>query len=346
MRRLLILLLILPVLILQVSAMEFSPPDAPDGALEYMPQDTESFGEGLLYVIQAGLNALYPSLTEGVKTCFSMLAAVILISFLRNFTSGIHHVVRLTGTLIISLLLIQPTNAMIQLGTRTVTELSEYGKLLMPVLTGALAAQGGGTSSAGLYAGTMLFNTILTTAISKLLIPLLYIFLCLSIASAAIGEGVLKEMQKFIKWLKTWCLKIILYAFTGYMSITKVVGGSADAAAIKAAKLVLSGTVPVVGGIISDASETILVSAGVMKNAAGVYGLLAILAVFVSPFLHIGAQYLLLKITAAVCSLFADKDTVSIVKDFSSAMGFLLAMTGSVCLILLVSAVCFMMGVS
>ena len=116
-------------------------------------------------------------------------------------------------------------------------------------------------------------------------------------------------------------------------------------AAIKAAKLTISGAVPVVGNIISDASETILVSAGVMRNAVGIYGLLAILAMWIGPFLLTGCQYLLLKMTTAVCGVFGEKKTVTLIKDFTWIMGFLLAMTGTVCLLLLVSIVCFMKGV-
>ena len=103
--------------------------------------------------------------------------------------------------------------------------------------------------------------------------------------------------------------------------------------------------VPVVGGILADASESVLVGAGVMKNVAGVYGLLAILAVCIGPFLKIGVQYLLLKLTAAVCSVFDVKQCGKLVQDFSGVMGFLLGMTGSVCLLMLISIVCFLKGV-
>ena len=98
--------------------------------------------------------------------------------------------------------------------------------------------------------------------------------------------------------------------------------------------------------IISDASEAVLVSAGIMKNAAGVYGLLAILAIWIGPFVQIGVQYLLLKLTAGICEMFGTKKMVGLMKNFSTAMGLTLAMTGTVCLILVISTICFMKGVS
>ena len=174
--------------------------------------------------------------------------------------------------------------------------------------------------------------------------PALYIYLCLSVAGCATENETVKTAQGFVKWLITWSLKWVLYIFTGYISITGVVSGTVDASALKAAKITLTGVVPVVGNILSDATETILISAGVMKNAAGVYGIFAILALCVSPFVKIGVQYILLKLTGAACSVFGYKPAGSLIKDFSAAMGLVLAMTGTVCVLLLVSLVCYMRG--
>ena len=137
----------------------------------------------------------------------------------------------------------------------------------------------------------------------------------------------------------------MLYIFTGYISITGVVGGVTDAAVLKATKLTISGMIPVVGNILSDASEAVLVSAGLMKNAAGIYGLLTIIALWIGPFLQIGVQYLMLNITSGICEIFGTKQMTEIIKDFSSAMGLLLAMTGAVCMIFVISTICFMKGV-
>ena len=128
------------------------------------------------------------------------------------------------------------------------------------------------------------------------------------------------------------------------MSITGVISGSVDASAIKAAKLTLSGVVPVVGGILSDASETILVSAGIMKNSVGVYGLMALCAILIGPFLRIGVQYLLLKAIGLVSGIVATKESSQLINDVTGGMGFILAMTGTSCLLLMIAIVCFMKG--
>ena len=214
---------------------------------------------------------------------------------------------------------------------------------MLPVMTSAMAAQGGVTAAKALNAGTAVFTALLSTVISKFVVPMVYLFLALSVAN-----GVCKNLDKlrdFVKWLISWCLKGVLMGFSAYMGITGVLSGSVDAAALKATKLAIGGMVPVVGGMLSDASETVLVSAGLVKNAAGVYGLLAVLAVWIGPFFHMGAQYLVWKGATALCGLFAPKDLTGVVSDFSTAMGLLLAMLGTVCLFWLVSTVCFLKGV-
>ncbi len=341
-----ILIIAIMLLPLPVQAMDIEAPLAPNLTDEYMPDNTESFAEGVWYILKTAIKDILPEIYETAGLCLSVFAVMMLTSLLDNFSGVSGKVLHLASAVLIGLILINPAHALIQLGTEVINQMTEYGNLLIPVLTGALAAQGGVSSSTALYAITAFFGSVFTTMITKITIPMLYIYFCLCLVNGAIGDQIIKNLQNFMKWLITWALKILLYAFTGFIGITGVVSGSADASSVKALKLTISGMVPLVGGIISDASETILISAGVMKSAAGVYGLLAILAIFIGPFLKIGAQYLLLKLTATLCSVFVEKRESDLLNDFSGGMGMLLAMTGTVCLFLLIAVVCFMKGVS
>ena len=346
MKKLILLYLLISMVCIPVSAMEFSPPSAPDTAERYMPESSSSFVKDLWYIIKSAIAEFNPHIANAASVCVTIIVIVMLISILQNLSGLSVKAVNMAGIIAIGAALLSPSGSLIRLGVETVETISEYGKLLTPVMTAALAAEGGTASSTALYTGTVLFNSIITVAITQLLIPILYAYIALSIAKAALNEDVLKNLHEFIRWLITWTLKISIYLFTGYMGITGVISGSVDTAAVKAAKLALSGSIPVVGNIISDASETILVSAGIMKNATGTYGMLAILATWIGPFLQIGIQYLTLKITAAVCGVFGCKQAVSLVDSFGVAMGFLVAMTGTICLLLLISTVCFMKGLS
>lgn len=344
MRRLLMMLMLLLVLIIPVSALDLVAPDVPSDVQELMPAETESFAEGLWTIICFAIERFAPELASAAGCCLALLAVVMLASLFNAMPGSSKRVIRFVSTLAVSAILLGQANAMINLCSATVQQISDYGKLLLPVMTTALAAQGGGTGATALYAGTVVFDTALSSIIGNLLVPLVYVYLALSVANSATGEDFLKKIRDFVKWLMTWGLKTVLYIFTGYMGITGVITGTADAAAVKAAKLTISGVVPVVGGILSDASEAVVVSAGVVKNAAGIYGLLATAAIWITPFLQIGTQYLLLKLTAVLCGVFGVKETSDLIEDFSGAMGILLAMTGTVSFLILISTICFMKG--
>ena len=245
-----------------VRAGEFTAPEVPEAGKYLMPEQTDP--GGLTDMLRKALGQLEPDLQEAGRVCVSVTAAVLLVSVLESFGGPAAWAAELGGSAAIGAVLLRSSNALIRLGAETVTEISEYGKLLLPVMTGALAAQGGVTASTALFTGTAAFSAILSSLIAGALVPMIYLFLALATANSALGEPVLKQLRDLVKSGATWTLKVMLTVYTTYLGITGVVSGTTDAAALKAAKMTVSSVVPVVGGILSDASEAILVSAGLM----------------------------------------------------------------------------------
>lgn len=346
MKRLLMLIMIIGFLIIPVSAAEFSKPAPPESVEKYMPNESVSFGKDLWHIFRSVLSDVAPEISGAMNICASVIVVQLLIAIVSSFSGVANKSVNIVAVVTVSALLIAPSRALITVGNETITSISEYNKVLYPVMTAALVSQGGTSTAATLYAGTVTLDTLLTIIISKVITPMLYAYIALGIASVATEESFLKQILSFIKWLMTWMLKIIIYVFTGYMTISGVISGTVDASALKATKIAISGTVPVIGNIISDASETVLIGAGILKNSVGVYGALVIIAIWIRPFLRVGIQYILLKITAGISSLCGNTKTVSVVEHISSALGFVLAMTGTACVLQLVSIVCYIKGMS
>lgn len=339
-----ILLILALYLAVPVHAEDISAPPAPDSAQEFMPYEDASFPDGLRHILKTGIQAATPAFYEALGLCAKALAVVLCLSFVRTLGVGAGRTLQLGATVLIGLLLLGTTNTFLQSAMQTVEQLSAYGKLLLPAMTAALAAQGGGGSATALYSGTAVFDALLSTAMEKLLMPLVYVFLALALLSAVTGLDALEQIKKTLYGGITKGLRTCLYIFTGYLTVTGVVGGSADQMQLKAAKLTISGMVPVVGSIMADASETILVSAGLVKSAVGIYGLLAILATALTPSLTVAIRYVLLKATASAARVLGGKEDAGLIGDFGAAMGLLLAMTASESLLLLISTVCFMKG--
>lgn len=345
MRRIAILLFLLWCIMLPANALEIQAPEVPDSGKLWMPENSESFADGLRELFDRGMEQLVPELRTASQISAKLLGIVLLASVARSVTGSVKTVCTLVEMVAISAALLGQTGALLTLGMDTVREITDYGKLLLPVMTAAVAAQGGMTSAAALYTGTAVFNAVLSSVIASVIMPVIRLYLVVVMVGAVTGEDYLKRIADFLKSSSAWIMKTLMMVFTTYLGITGVVSGTTDAAALKAAKVTISTVVPVVGSILSDASEAVLVGAGLIRNAAGIYGILAVLAVFLGPFLRLLAHYLVLKLTGLVCAIFAGKQTTMLMDGFSTAMGFLLAVTGGCCMMVLVSTVCFMRSV-
>ncbi len=324
--------------------MDFSAPEAPNTAQEFLPEAADSFGEGLWNVLRMSAKVLAPSLSEAVGACLKVFAAVLLVSLVGQMATGLSaRALKLAGAAAIGALLLEPTASLLELGVETARELRDYGQLLLPVLAGATAARGGVTAGSALYVGTAVFDGVLSWAATALLVPMVRGHVAFALANAALDEKLLGRFRDMLAKIMEWILKGTLYVFTTYMAVTGVVSGAADATAAKAAKLAISAGIPVVGGILSDAADAVLLSAGTLASGAGIWGILTILAIALSPALKLGCQYLLLKLTAALCAALGEES--GLVSDFATALGMLLALVGTQTVLLLISAVCFLQGV-
>jgi len=237
--------------------------------------------------------------------------------------------VELGGALGVAAVAVNDLRGFIGLGTETLHSLSDFSKALLPTMAAAAAAGGAVTSGAAKYAATALFFDVLLTLADKLVMPLIYGFLALVIARAALGNGMLSGGASLLKWGAGSLITLLMLAFTLYLSITGVISGTADAAAAKLTKTAISTALPVVGSILSDAAGTLLAGAGILRNAVGIFGMLAVLCVCLTPFLRLGVQYLAYKAAAALSGLVAGKRLQELISGIGSAFAMIMGLVGA-----------------
>lgn len=224
------------------------------------------------------------------------------------------------------------------LGASTIEDLSVFSRALLPTLAAATAASGSVTTATVQQVTTVFLVDVLVSLIRGLLVPLVYVYVGVLAASAALAESRLGVLAEGLKKAVTWCLTTALVLFTVYLSVSRVVTGSVDAASVKVARAAISGVVPVVGGIISDAAETVLAGAGMLKNTVGVFGMLGDSGQPAAyPFLQLGVQYLLYKLTAFAAGAVGAPGLHKLIDGLGGAFGLILGMTGSCALLLLIS---------
>ncbi|MBM6663848.1 stage III sporulation protein AE [Flavonifractor plautii] len=230
-------------------------------------------------------------------------------------------------------------NSLIGMGREAIEHMDSFSKLLLPAVTAAASAAGSPGGAVARQLATMLFSDLLITLINRVLLPLVYTYIAACVAWAAVGNDGLKRMAATLKWAVTTVLTGTLILFVTYLTISGVIAGTTDALTVKAAKFTMSSMVPVVGGILSDAAETVLAGAGVLKNTVGVFGMLVVIGICLVPFLQLGFHYLTYKVSSALSAALSGSRVASLIDQIGGAFGLILGMTGACALLLLISMI-------
>lgn len=311
---------------------------------DFSPLEQADFFQGLLAVFEDAAYMSKGLSGQALHAALRLLAILILCKLSGTIYEN-KRIAAMTGALAIITCCASNLRAMIGLGQSTMEEISNFLMLLLPVMMSAATAAGSVTGAGSNYVITSSFSSILIHLCKGLLIPLVYTYLALALADCVLQQDQLKRIRELLGQVIAWGLKGLVYLFIGCLTICGVVSSNADTAALKAAKFAISGVVPVVGGMISDTAATLLSGAQLIKNAVGTFGMLAVISIFVLPFIQMGISYLSFRVISALGSIF-QSDHLALLDALSAAMGYMLAMTASGTLISLISCIGFLKAVS
>jgi len=311
----------------------------------YLPEDTRSvladgsigigtsFEAGLSHIGQFALSQLGRIFQEATRSAALVMVIALLVGLAGSVyaSSGgdIPDFVPLVGVLAVASVAVGSSGAFIGFGMRTLEQLSNFSSALLPSMAAAGTASGAITSATVKYAGTVLFLDLLMTVTVRVIMPLIYSFIAASIGAAAMDSEGLRGAANLLKWVTGVLITTIMISFVGYLTVTGVVSGSADALTTRVARTTISAVLPVVGGIVSDAAETVLAGATLVRNGIGVVGLLSVLAICLIPILQLGAHYLMFKAVAGLSGNLTDKRIGEMIGSLGTAFGMVMGLTGA-----------------
>ena len=248
----------------------------------------------------------------------------------------------LTGALTIAMLGMTHICACIPEGIRITEALCTFTAQVLPTICAAAAAAGAVSSVGAKYLVASAALDLFGTAATGVLLPFLYLYAAAAVSGCVFQNDVLQSVGALLKRLMRLLLISTAIGFTAFLTMTGALNGAADAAAAKAAKAVVSTALPVVGGILSDAAESIAAGAGMLCSAAGIIGILCAAAVCVLPYLSFGIHYLLYQIVSEFSASISGKRVSGLLRCFSDIYGMLLGIVGTLSLIVFASIVSFM----
>lgn len=313
-----------------------------EGYLSWEELTEGDFASGVAGVLSAagtqGGTALREALRSGVLL-FTVALLGGLAESLRAERSVGGDAVRFATVVGVTVLAVGDVHSMMGLGRETLEQMNTFSLTLLPAMTAATAAAGAPMSAVAHQGATLLFFELLMTLVRGVILPLILAYTAMLTAHAALGNEGLKRLAGMLKWGANGLLTLLVSGFVLYLNVTGAVAGNADALTQKAAKTALSGMVPVVGGILSDAAETVVAGAGVVKGSVGVAGLLAVLCICLMPFLRLGLHYVVYKLTAALVSPLSCGTAAGLIDAIGSAFAPMMGAVAGGGLILYISVI-------
>ncbi len=311
---------------------------APDVALD----ESIDLQKGLEDLLDTGAGQVKGILRTALKSGVLVLVIVLFCALAEGASQPggkVFQAAPLVGVLAVCAVSVGDVHSLIGLGRKAIDAMASFAVVLLPTMTAAAAAAGAPAGAAARQMATVLFSDVLIQLISKVLIPLTYLYIAASAVFAAMGNAGIQRLAKTLKGVVVGVLTTVLVASVGYLSLSGAIAGTADAVSVKTAKMAISGMVPVVGGVLSDAAETVLAGAGVLRGTIGAFGTLVILSVCLTPFLQMGIHYLVYKLSATLSATVSQSNVVTLIDNIGGAFALVLGMTASCAMLLLFSVI-------
>ncbi len=179
------------------------------------------------------------------------------------------------------------------------TQVGRFITSFVPVYTGVVAASGKPLSAFAYQSILLTVIQVISYLSSHILIPLICIYLALSISGAATHRIRVGGIANAIRSAVVWCLGLFLTVFVSLLTIKSFVAGATDSVTFRAGKFLVGSLVPIVGSAVSEAMTVVQGSLGVIRTSVGTFGILIIVMTFLPAIITLFFMNMALKISKA-----------------------------------------------
>ncbi len=241
-------------------------------------------------IVSEILNIASNNSSSPLKGLITIVALILLCSILSAYkntlSNDVSTVINIVSALCVTSAVAMPAIQVIK-SAGTVIEVSSNLMLAyIPIMTVIMSASGHAVSGASYYTMMIAAGEGVGQLSSKIIVPLLNMFLGISITSSVSPDinlsGFTSIISKIIKWLLGFAMTI----FTSLLTFKQLITTSLDTVSTRAVRFTLSSFIPIVGSALSDAYKTVQGSIGLLKTGAGVFVILSVAIVFLPVILQ------------------------------------------------------------
>ncbi len=234
-----------------------------------------------------------------------LLAMGIFLAVLKNLQSsfgrdGVARTAELAAAAYLTAIALETFTSAAEYARGAVADLNLIMDSVAPVTLSLMFSGGMAASGAAMHPVIYLMCGIMSKAVGGLVIPLSLVSLALYILDSAASGISVAGLADLCQRVNRGFLSFVMVIFTGVLSVTKFAAASFDSVAARGLKFAVSSAVPLVGGSIAEAMDTVAGGSILLKNTVGAAGVAVIIGVALLPVVKIGALSLVYRAGGAL----------------------------------------------
>lgn len=225
---------------------------------------------------------------------------------------------------------IQSFATAIKVGVDSIDNMVTFMHALLPTIIILLTSMGALVSAALFQPLITLTVSMLSTFVKNIILPLIFFGAILNLVNYISEKIQISKLAGLIKQISIVLLGFVFTIFLGVMAIQGVAASSFDGVTARTAKYAVDNLIPIIGGFLSDAIDTIIGCSLLIKNAIGAIGLIFLFIMILFPIVKIFALILIYKLSSAIIEPIADGRIVNSLNDMAKSLILVLAAVISV----------------
>lgn len=273
-------------------------------------------------------NSVINEVKSNIGILTSLISIAIIAAIFTNFSYAFqnNHVAE-TGFYVTYLLLFSVITASFiaasTIATQTLSAVLNFMKALVPTYFMAVAFSSSAGTSVVYYQATLFLITFVDMLLIKLVIPLINIYLIVSMANNLSKDDLLSKLSDLIILITKWVLKTMLAVVVGFNTLQGLILPVADKVK-RSALLKAAGAIPGVGDILGSITEGVLGAGVLLKNIIGVAGIVVVISICAVPLIKLAVTAIIYRVSAAAVQPISDKRMLNCVTAAAEASGLLL----------------------
>lgn len=216
-----------------------------------------------------------------------ILSAVLQILFPAIAGAGLQKNVYIYSGLLMTLILYRQTYDVLTITQTSLDRLCKIMNLMVPVMETVYLSAGSLTQRAVSTQAAALFLTIAGNFNGYLLSPLTNLLFTLSAVASVCDEVKLTPLIGSLRKLILRMIQIFTIFFSFMLGSQTILAKSADSLGMKTVRFFLGSFIPVAGGTLAEALATLREGMSLVKNAAGIGGILVIILLILPDILQL-----------------------------------------------------------